>query len=146
MFAGNMLVGFPDETEKQTPWWLSTSGLWATLAFAARKDEEEEAKEDEEDEEDEDEDDEDEEFDEEDIPRFRPELDARCVSRGETERSYPLRFVRVEPYVVPKRSLTGDGLERVDTRVLQVIYELETKPEALFVGQQVDVFVELPQK
>ena len=37
---------------------------------------------------------------------------------------FPLEFVRVEPYVVPKRSLTGDNAERVDTRVLQVIYAL----------------------
>ena len=36
-----------------------------------------------------------------------------------------LRFVRIEPFVLPKRNLTGDSLERVDTRVLQVIYEFD---------------------
>jgi len=33
--------------------------------------------------------------------------------------------VRFEPYVVPKRSLTGDSTERVDTRVLQAIYSFD---------------------
>ena len=42
----------------------------------------------------------------------------------------PLHFVRVEPYVVPKRSLTGDSSERVDTRVLQVIYSFDPKAAA----------------
>jgi len=32
--------------------------------------------------------------------------------------------MRVEPFVLPKRSLTGDNTERVDTRVLQVLYEI----------------------
>jgi HlyD family secretion protein len=43
---------------------------------------------------------------------------------------------------VPKKSLTGDNTERVDTRVLQVIYALETKNRPIYVGQQMDVFVD----
>jgi hypothetical protein len=49
--------------------------------------------------------------------------------------------VRVEPFVIPKKSLTGDNTERVDTRVLQVIYALEDSTAKVFVGQQVDVYV-----
>ena len=48
--------------------------------------------------------------------------------------------MRVEPYVVPKRSLTGESTERVDTRVLQVLYAIETAGRRLYVGQQLDVF------
>jgi hypothetical protein len=44
--------------------------------------------------------------------------------------------------VVPKRSLTGDSTERVDTRVLQVIYAISDDKLPLFVGQQMDVFIE----
>jgi hypothetical protein len=44
--------------------------------------------------------------------------------------------------VVPKRSLTGDNTERVDTRVLQVIYALDGDPTAVYVGQQLDVFID----
>jgi hypothetical protein len=53
-----------------------------------------------------------------------------------------LQFERVEPFVIPKKSLTGDNTERVDTRVLQVIYAVVAKDRPLYVGQQVDVFVE----
>jgi HlyD family secretion protein len=53
-----------------------------------------------------------------------------------------LRFVRVEPYVVPKKSLTGGSNERVDTRVLQALYAFERGNLPVFVGQQMDVFIE----
>ena len=53
-----------------------------------------------------------------------------------------MRFVRVEPFVEPKRSLTNAGTERVDTRVLQVIYALESPPSTVYVGQQIDVFLD----
>jgi hypothetical protein len=49
--------------------------------------------------------------------------------------------VRFEPYVIPKRSLTGESTERVDTRVLQVIYAMKTKDLPIFVGQQMDVYI-----
>jgi len=54
----------------------------------------------------------------------------------------PLTFVRIEPYVVPKKSLTGENTERVDTRVLQLIYRFEPPPFPVYAGQQVDVFIE----
>jgi len=41
-------------------------------------------------------------------------------------------------------SLTGARFERVDTRVLQVIYEIMSGNVPLFVGQQMDVFIEAP--
>jgi multidrug efflux pump subunit AcrA (membrane-fusion protein) len=62
--------------------------------------------------------------------------------RGNAALKTPLSFVRFEPFVVPKRSLTGDSTERVDTRVLQVIYRVERDDLPLFVGQQVDVFID----
>lgn len=82
-------------------------------------------------------------FDESEIPRFDKIARAHAHPRGDSGRSYRLRFVRIEPYVVPKQSLTGDNRERVDTRVLQVVYAVDEDSPALFVGQQVDVFVDL---
>ncbi len=81
-------------------------------------------------------------IDEHDVPRFRQGAPARASLRGTPEVSYPLKFVRVEPYVVPKKSLTGDNTERVDTRVLQVIYDLDVKDRSIYVGQQMDVFID----
>jgi|1185.fasta_scaffold56378_1 HlyD family secretion protein len=81
--------------------------------------------------------------DEYDIPRFVPDAPARAVLKGQSKDFFSLRFVRVEPYVIPKKSLTGDNTERVDTRVLQVIYAVDGPTNnKLFVGQQVDVFID----
>lgn len=83
-------------------------------------------------------------IDEFDIPRFPQGKGAVAVPRGNLQVRYPLRFIRVEPFVVPKKSLTGGNAERVDTRVLQVIYEFDPAGlPPLFVGQQVEVFIEL---
>lgn len=81
-------------------------------------------------------------IDEYDIPRFVPNSPARATLKGHPKEFFPLRFVRIEPYVVPKKSLTGDNTERVDTRVLQVIYAVDTGGKRLFVGQQLDVFID----
>lgn len=63
-------------------------------------------------------------IDENDAWRFRPGAPALAYVRGNPDLKTPLRFERFEPYVIPKQSLTGDTTERVDTRVLQVIYSL----------------------
>ena len=82
-------------------------------------------------------------IDEHDIHRFLPEAPAIATVRGRPDHKFPLKFVRVEPYVVPKRSLTGDNTERVDTRVLQVIYKIDSQSERLYVGQQLDVYIDI---
>ncbi|MFN5076532.1 MAG: HlyD family secretion protein [Planctomyces sp.] len=81
-------------------------------------------------------------IDEHDVPRFRSEGAATGVFRGDVARSFPLKFMRLEPFVLPKRSLTGDNTERIDTRVLQVLYEIAADADAIFIGQQMDVFIE----
>jgi multidrug resistance efflux pump len=85
-------------------------------------------------------------IDEHDIHRFRAAAPARAALRGDPQVQFPLTFVRVEPYVIPKKSLTGDNSERVDTRVLQVIYCVDRAPNSgmppgLYVGMQLDVFL-----
>jgi multidrug resistance efflux pump len=81
-------------------------------------------------------------IDEYDIPRFDPTAKAEAQLRGDPKIKFPLKFVRIEPYVIPKKSLTGDNTERVDTRVLQVIYALDKQDQPIYVGQQMDVFIE----
>lgn len=71
---------------------------------------------------------------------------ATAFPKNNSERKIPLHFERIEPYVIPKRSLTGASDERVDTRVLQVIYSFEKEAHfPLYVGQQVDIFIEKAQ-
>ena len=74
--------------------------------------------------------------------RVRPEAEATAHVRGNPKLKTELKFVRFEPYVVPKRSLTGDATERVDIRVLQAIYRLKASDLRVFVGQQMDVFID----
>ncbi len=81
-------------------------------------------------------------IDENDAWRVDAKARAQAHLRGHREFESALEFVRFEPFVVPKRSLTGDANERVDTRVLQVIYRIVDPALSLFVGQQMDVFIE----
>ena len=68
----------------------------------------------------------------------------RPTWRGNREIRTDLTFFRIEPYVIPKRSLTGDSTERVDTRVLQVLYSFDRGKLPIYVGQQMDVFIDAP--
>ena len=80
--------------------------------------------------------------DEDNASRVRPGCDAVAFMKGRRESPIPLRFVRIEPYIVPKRSLTGESSERVDTRVLQVIFRFEQPSMPVYAGQQMDVFLD----
>jgi len=83
-------------------------------------------------------------IDENDLPRFQKLAKAEAHLKGRPEPTFKLDFVKVEPYVIPKKSLTGDNSERVDTRVLQVIYALpDHRKTKLYVGQQMDVYLDL---
>jgi multidrug resistance efflux pump len=87
--------------------------------------------------------------DEEDLPRLKLYAAAHAKIRGNPrqDETVPLTFVRLEPYIVPKVSLTGINVERVDTRVVQVIYAADPNCDAVrekrfLVGQIVDVYID----
>ncbi len=88
-------------------------------------------------------------IDEEDLPRLKLNAPARAKVRGDAaQEELPLRFVRLERFVVPKTSLTGANAERVDTRVVQVIYALDpeerlVREQKVLVGQLIDVFIDI---
>jgi len=83
-------------------------------------------------------------IDENDAWRFRKEGKAVAYLRGNRQFKTDLNLAWVEPYVIPKRSLTGDSTERVDTRVLQALYSFDRSTLPAYVGQQMDVFIEAP--
>jgi HlyD family secretion protein len=66
---------------------------------------------------------------------------AQMQIRG-TQIKVPLEFVRVQPYVTPKIELSNERQERVDLRVLPVVFRF-AKPKDLSVypGQLVDVYI-----
>ena len=83
-------------------------------------------------------------IDENDAWRFDKNRKAVAFLRGNRSFEVNLELAYVEPYVIPKKSLTGDSNERVDTRVLQALYRFDRKQLPIFVGQQMDVFIEAP--
>lgn len=81
-------------------------------------------------------------IDENDAWRIKPDAPAIGLVRGNPSLSIPLRFEYIEPYVTPKTSLTGQSTERSDLRVLQVIYSFEPDKIPVYLGQQLDVFIQ----
>lgn len=76
--------------------------------------------------------------------RFVPGSRARGFLRGNKAMEAELGFVRLEPLLVGKTSLTGSSVERVDTRVLQVIYAFDQFRLRAYPGMLLDVFIETP--
>ena len=81
-------------------------------------------------------------IDENDAWRFQPEAPAVASIRGNPQLKTDLAFEYVEAYVVPKRSLTGESTERVDTRVMQVVYSFKRGNLPIYPGQLMDVYIE----
>ena len=80
--------------------------------------------------------------DEQDAWRVRRGAPAMAYVRGDPAIKIPLRYEYTEPYIVPKRSLTGVSTERTDTRVLQVIYSFEPGRLPVYAGQLLDVYIQ----
>lgn len=76
-----------------------------------------------------------------DIPFYHAHSDAVAFLQGDAKVEFPLEFVRIEPYLVNKQNLTNEITEKVDTRVLQILYRIKKSDQRLFVGQQMDVFI-----
>lgn len=80
--------------------------------------------------------------DEQNAVRIRREQKAVAHIKGDRDHPIELKLEYIEPYVVPKTSLTGSSTERVDTRVLQVIFSFTPpKDYPVYIGQQIDAFI-----
>lgn len=75
-----------------------------------------------------------------------PGSTAMAMLKGDSSRQFPMQFVRIVPYMVPKENLTGSNSERVDVRVLQLEFRFDPPPFPVYVGQQVDVFIHSPER
>jgi HlyD family secretion protein len=82
--------------------------------------------------------------DERDAQRLH--ADCRAVAFGPDQTGGPnnLRIVRIEPLAVPKNQLSASTSELVDVRVIEVVFELESKDthRPFYPGQVVDVFID----
>lgn len=77
-----------------------------------------------------------------DIPFFDPHSKAVAYLQGDTTQKYDLTFLYIEPYVTSKQNVTHDILEKIDSRVMNVVYKIEQEGKPLVVGQPMDVFIE----
>lgn len=80
-------------------------------------------------------------IDEDDAWRFEKGAPATAFVRGNRNIYFPLTFLRVEPYIIPKTSFTGETVERVDTRVLQALYLFDRGDLPVYAGQILDIFI-----
>ena len=83
-------------------------------------------------------------IDENDAWRVHPQAPARAFVRGNPQLQSPLRFEYIEPVVAPKTALTGQATERSDVRALQVLYSFERGALPVYLGQQMDVYIQAP--
>ena len=78
------------------------------------------------------------------VPRLPPTRDitAQMFVRGGSDAGIALQFVRIDPYVTPKIELSDQRLEKVDVRVLPIIFRFKPPPDArLYPGELVDVYI-----
>jgi len=68
-------------------------------------------------------------------------IEAQMIVRG-SDQHIALTFARIQPYVTPKIELSDQRQERVDVRVLPVIFNFTAPPNTkLYPGQLVDVYI-----
>lgn len=75
-------------------------------------------------------------------PYFRPDAPAVAFLQGNSNVEFHLEFLKLEPYLVNKQTITNNISEKVDTRVLRVTYRFKENDRNIFVGQAMDVFIE----
>jgi HlyD family secretion protein len=63
------------------------------------------------------------------------------MSVAGTDIKVPLEFVRIQPYVSPKIELSNERQEKVDLRVLPVIFRFPKQDLPVYPGQLVDVYI-----
>lgn len=81
--------------------------------------------------------------DEEDVSGLRQGAAGTARVRGPAGVTVLLDMVRIEPFAAPKVELTGATTERVDTRVVEVVFRVRgTSPVTLYPGQRVDVYID----
>lgn len=80
--------------------------------------------------------------DEEDIALVGAAPQAVARTRGAAPVQVPLTLVRIEPFARPKTDLLGINTERVDTRVIDVVFEAGATSGAVYPGMSVDVFID----
>lgn len=81
-------------------------------------------------------------IDENDGWRFNADARAYAYLKGNNHFGFPLKYVRLEPYAQQKQQLSGESTELIDTRIIEGVYRIEGDPQNIYIGQQLEVFIE----
>jgi HlyD family secretion protein len=69
-------------------------------------------------------------------------LEATMFIRGLNNKSIPLKYLSIQPYTIPNIELSDQRNERVDVRVLPIIFQFNRPTDiSIFPGQLVDVYL-----
>ena len=81
-------------------------------------------------------------IDETDAWRVYKKAPATAFVRGNSSIKIPMEFVKIDSYIKPKYLLTGETKEKIDTRVLEIIYKFKKRSIPVYAGQLLDVYIE----
>lgn len=79
-------------------------------------------------------------------PMFRPDSAAVAYKQGEITTEFPLEFINVEPCMIPKKYLTNELNEKVDTQIFEILYRIKKSNSQLLIGEQMDVYIDCVEK
>lgn len=74
--------------------------------------------------------------------RFHQDCPAVAFKQGDATTAYPLKFIQIEPFMIPKKYLTNELNEKVDTQIFEILYRIEKNNSHLFIGEQMDVYID----
>lgn len=75
--------------------------------------------------------------------RFHPNSPAVAFKQGDTKTEFPLKFLHMEPSMIPKKYLTNELNEKVDTQIFEILYRIEKNDSHLLIGEQMDVYIDV---
>lgn len=80
------------------------------------------------------------------IARFHTNFPAIAFRQGNLSNGFPLKFIHVAPLMIPKKYLTNDVNEKVDTQVFEILYSIAKADAHLIIGEQMDVYIDVEKK
>lgn len=81
-------------------------------------------------------------IDESDIHKLQHNPKAIGILHSMTDHEIPLKFIKIEPYVLPKQNLNNNSAEKIDTRVLEILFSFDNLNVNAIPGQKMDVFIQ----
>lgn len=76
------------------------------------------------------------------VSHVTPHAPAVAFRQGNRSIDFPLEFLHLEPFMVPKKYLTNSVDEKVDTQVFEILYRIQKNDPGLFIGEKMDVLID----